>query len=281
MQCTRRAYPHSKFNYVKCTKFVERFTESLPQTTGSTNSQSTPVFNNIQTETSNMQGVSQPTISENIPASSMSCSCTGDSSGNDNFTLSCSCTRKPKENFVDLMQNPTIAEAAAKLPAGGVNLSEAAAKLPTGGVNLSEAAAKLPEGGVNLSETAAKLPEGGVNLSEAAAKLPAGGINLSAAAAKLPEGGANLSEAVAKLPEGGANLAVAAKLSEGGVRDMNNTNLPTIAIAAGISNAKNQPEQPEQICDKSSLQLTVGILIILLIILIGYIIYQSGKNNRE
>ena len=34
------------------------------------------------------------------------------------------------------------------------------------------------------------------------------------------------------------------------------------------------------ICDKTSLYYTIGVLVILLIILIGYTIYQSGKNSN-
>ena len=46
----------------------------------------------------------------------------------------------------------------------------------------------------------------------------------------------------------------------------------------------NQMQNPTvancDICDKTSLYYTIGVLVILLIILIGYTIYQSGKNSN-
>ena len=51
-------------------------------------------------------------------------------------------------------------------------------------------------------------------------------------------------------------------------------------IANSIKEMQNPTVADCDICDKTSLYYTIGVLVILLIILIGYTIYQSGKNSN-
>jgi len=48
----------------------------------------------------------------------------------------------------------------------------------------------------------------------------------------------------------------------------------------GVNQMQNPTVSNCDICDKTSLYYTIGVLVILLIILIGYTIYQSGKNSN-
>jgi len=57
--------------------------------------------------------------------------------------------------------------------------------------------------------------------------------------------------------------------------------IPMVAAVSAELQGVNQMQNPTvDECDKTSLYYTIGVLVILLIILIGYTIYQSGKNSN-
>jgi hypothetical protein len=125
MQCSKAIYPHSKFNYVSCTRLVENFSETSSGTpTGSNSSNNTATGSTTGSTTNvtpNSGSISSVTSSGN---NGISCSCTGDASSNNSFSLSCTCTRKVNEGFADVMAIPPSAQDA--MAAAGKGIASAA-----------------------------------------------------------------------------------------------------------------------------------------------------------
>ena len=249
MQCTKKSYKHSKYNYVSCKKLFENFTDSTPTTSGSFD---TPL---ISSSDNNTQGniirigssFDQPTNINNKTENGISCSCTGDSSSNNNFTLSCNCTRQQKEGFADLIPNPEVQEMAKIVSAELSN-------------PVVQEMAKLVS--AELSNPVLQEMDKIVSI-----EVPNPAIQEIPKIVSVELSNPTVRE-IAKI--------VSAELSNPTVQEMPNINVPIIDMITGISNAMKQPDQT---CDKTPLYMTVGILATILIILIIYVIYQQMKKN--
>lgn len=174
MQCTRQIYPRSKFNYVSCTKLVEKFTE---------------------------MGTGPVTTNNNLTGN-INCSCTKNSSSNNKFSSSCSCTRKTTEGFVDVMTNPS------------------------------------QQMGNAIAE----------RLVDAIAELPI---------AELP---------IAELP-GATNGEIVSSLT-----DLDQQPASDLTL---------ESNQNTNTCNKTSLHITIGVLVTIIIGLVAYIVYNQMKNKQQ
>ena len=80
---------------------------------------------------------SNTAISTNSVNGNINCSCSGSSSGDSGFTLSCNCTRKTTESFADVTANPVPpnpVQGAAKAVASGLAGAVANAVANTGAI---------------------------------------------------------------------------------------------------------------------------------------------------
>jgi hypothetical protein len=199
MKCTKTIYPHSKYNYVSCTNFVERFGE-----TSSTDATDSSTTNNTM-NTPSTNGNILPTIGSTTLGSIL-----------------------PNNN--NIMQNPTgITTIGSTLPN---NIMQNPTGITTIGSTLPNNIMENPTGIITIGST---LPN---NIMESPSIITASIV----------------AESIKEMAE------------------------PTIAV---VSTDTTKQSHSEETCDKKSLYITIGVLSIFLIILIAYIIYQSGKNSQR
>ncbi len=212
MQCTKAIYPHSKYNYVTCTRLVEKFSDGdnsgIPATVNSTGSSS----------------------------SGISCSCTGDASGNDAFSLSCKCTRVGSDSS-------TIS--------GATTGTDTSTTTGTG--------TGTDTGATTGTDTGATT-----------------GTGITTSAPK--EGFADLmtnpsQETIVAAAKDIANVAQAAVSTEVPMA-------AKAAVIAGVSDLAEQVKQEHE-CNKTTLHVTIGILVTIVIGLVAYIVYQQMKNKQQ
>ncbi len=213
MQCNKAIYPHSKYNYVTCTKLVETFADSNPPT----------------------------------PGSGISCSCKGDGSSGDSFSLTCSCTRTSSDSN-NATGNGTTGTGTTGTGTTGTGTTG------TGTTGTTGTTGNVCPTGV--TECFADVMPLATTAQEA---MNTAGQGIAGAAKGAAQGIADAAQGIA-----GAAMPMAAKA----------------AAAVGVSNLMNQANEEDE-CNKKPLQITVGVLVLILLGLISYIIYQQMKNKQQ
>jgi hypothetical protein len=206
MQCNKAIYPHSKYNYVSCTRLVENFSEGTTgtpdpsKTTDNTTTTNTGTDSNSGTTSNGTStGTSTGTSNGTSSGNSLNCSLSGDTSSG-NFSLTCS-RPKTAEGFADVLPLATTAQEA----------------MATAGQGIAGAAQ-----------------------------------GVAGAAQGAAQGLAN------------AVVPMAAKA----------------AAVTGVSDLINQVKQDKE-CNKTTLHITIGVLVTVLIGLVAYIVYQQMKNKQQ